>query len=193
MKIGEAIAATPIAGAYKGSTVAYVFGQMYGAYGNQWLDKWMSGKLNPEGADIGVKSAMLSWSTALFHFEQASIEAACVAVIDPKRRPKAEYPPSLPEFLGYCQAVRRPPPIMIQDRSLETGTHEARMRIATIRLEQRAAKVRGVGLGHLHDLIGEAVQLAGGSLEELVAWQMVQPTGDRNGEDGSKRKEVAEL
>lgn len=196
MKVGEiarlAIATTPNASAAADtstrSPVRYVFGRMHGAYGNQWLDKWRTGKLDATGTvDLGVKSAMSDWSIAMVGYEQAAIEAACVAVIDPKRRPRNEFPPSLPEFLAFCSSIRKAPPTALQDRSQETDGAEGRSRIARIRVAQLAERAEGNSLNRLHDLIAGAVQLAGGTLEQLSAWTMIA-TGDRDGNEVARKR-----
>lgn len=160
------------------STVRLVFGRMHGAYGAAWLDKWRTGVIDPQGRDRGVASAMVEWALALAPFDTAVLERACEIVQDGGRRAFAQLPPSKPEFIGICRGLVPPkasPPALVS-RVDETAMAEGRERLAAIKaqtLQDRTAEFPGA-LERLHDLIVEAYRLAGGRLEELTQWHMVE-------------------
>lgn len=197
MKIGDltapALAQTPVGERARPRRQSFplaaeVFGRMYGAYGNLWLDKWATGQLDSAGHDRGVQSAMASWEEALQPFPPPVLHKACDAVFDGRRRPRAEFPPSLPEFIEACRASmpRLSSDRMLVDRTNETLHAEGRARIAEIRARHLAEAARSNRINAWHDLISEAVILAGGSREDLTSWQMLRPTGEED--DGASRR-----
>lgn len=72
-----------------------MFARMHAMYGKHWLDLWESAPM----AD--VKAA---WASDLAGFKAGQIKAALDHC-----RANCKFPPTLPEFVGYCRQFRQEP------------------------------------------------------------------------------------
>ena len=79
-----------------------LFVVLQGAYGTQFLAKFHGGELNRQGEDKGVRAAQLVWDAALAEFPDDVIESASKSI----HRECPEFPPSLPQFLRVCEALK---------------------------------------------------------------------------------------
>lgn len=84
------------------SWVDRIFYRMQGLYGSLWLQRWKTGEINADGADLGLLSAKAVWAEALAGVSGEAISAAITAC------QAISLPPTLPEFLSLCRdAMRR--------------------------------------------------------------------------------------
>ena len=74
---------------------------MHGYYGALFLSKWANGVVE-NGVDCGVADAMKVWSYELRRYDAKTVLEA----IGRCKTAHPEYPPSLPQFVALCEAVK---------------------------------------------------------------------------------------
>ena len=79
-----------------------VFRVLHGFYGNLFLSRFSTGLIDGQGNDAGVVSARQIWGHGLRSFDSDNVKTALAQCLT--RHP--EYPPSLPQFVGMCEAAR---------------------------------------------------------------------------------------
>ena len=152
-------------------TVNRLFMLFHGWYGNLFISKFATGERDANGKDKGIKSARIVWASELREFDAETVMEAA-------RRCKArheEFPPSLPQFVAICKAVRPRPAFSAPRPSNVIGmSDELRAQHSKRIREEAMAKLRARmdadtghmrvddGLTGLHQLIAKAVGLAGG-------------------------------
>ena len=80
---------------------ARVFRAMHGYYGALFLSKWANGVVE-NGVDCGVSDAMKVWAYELRRYDAKTVLEA----IGRCKTAHPEYPPSLPQFMALCEAVK---------------------------------------------------------------------------------------
>lgn len=152
------------------TTVKRLFMLFHGWYGNLFLSKFATGDLDAEGKDRGIKSARVVWASELREFDAEVVMEAARRC----RTEHVEFPPSLPQFISICKAVR-PRQVFKAEPTNRIGVSEEfrSQRSKQIR-EQAMAKLRArmdaetgfmrvdEGLNGLKQLIAKAAALAGG-------------------------------
>ncbi len=73
---------------------------MQGHYGTRFLNMWKTGQTLADGTDVGVKNAMACWAEKLSGFAEQPERIKRVLDTLPAE------PPSLPQFVDLCRAVR---------------------------------------------------------------------------------------
>lgn len=147
-----------------------VFMVLHGFYGNLFLSKYATGSVE-DGEDQGISNARKVWAHGLRDFDAETIKAAL-------RRCQiahGEYPPSLPQFVALCAAIKpreafKPPPLPALTMSpelAEARIREHRQKAAELLESMKAPKETGLDL--LKQAIASAVREAGGDeAAELV-------------------------
>lgn len=147
-----------------------VFMVLHGFYGNLFLSKYATGSVE-DGEDQGISNARKVWAHGLRDFDAETIKAALRRC----QTAHGEYPPSLPQFVALCAAIKpreafKPAPLPALTMSTELA--EARMRehrqkAAELLESMKATKETGLDL--LKQAIASAVREAGGDeAAELV-------------------------
>ena len=138
-----------------------VFRAMHGFYGQLWLSKFATGEAGADGADAGVLSAKRIWAHGLRHFDAGTVRFALRQCLE--RHP--EFPPSLPQFVALCEAVKPREVFKALPMSAELyaeRSKEAREKLRELRERiQPVARTSG-GLALLFEAIADAVKCAGG-------------------------------
>lgn len=157
------------------ATVKRLFMLFHGWYGNLLIARYNTGETGLDGKDRGVASAVKVWQSELAPFAAEDIEAAAQRC----RTDHPKYPPTLPEFVSLCKAVRVRPavqangPMKIEMSEGLRSSYTARARAQAMaayraKLEAEVGAVRtGPGLAGLQQLVAQAVALAGG--DEVAA------------------------
>lgn len=153
------------------TTVNRLFMLFHGWYGNLFISKFATGKRDENGKDKGIKSARVVWASELREFDAETVMEAAKRCKDAH----VEYPPSLPQFVSICKAVRprqvftAPPPANRIGMSDELrAAHSKRIRDEAMaklraRMDAETGHIRvDEGLTGLKQLIAKAVDLAGG-------------------------------
>ena len=152
-----------------------VFRAMHGYYGALFLSKWANGVVE-NGEDRGVADAMRVWAYELRRYDAK-------VVLDAISRCKTahpEYPPSLPQFVGLCEAVK--PREVFKALPMSAELYAERSKEAREKLRQLRERIQPVartsgGLALLFEAIADAVKCAGG--DEIAALRrldgMVKP------------------
>lgn len=152
------------------SPVKRLFLLFHGYYGALFLSRYQTGDDDLQGKDRGVKSAMKVWQAELAHFEPQDIEAAAMRC----KADHPDFPPTLPQFLALCKAVRvrqptkpnGPGAIEMSGELRSSYTAKARAEAMHRYRANLAAEVGKVetegGIRGMQTLIAQAVALAGG-------------------------------
>lgn len=140
------------------STANDVFKMLHGAYGNLFLSKYATGVVDAKGRDQGVASARKVWAHSLRDVP----EAVVVDALDRCQKADPEYPPSLPQFMGFCRACA---PRQVYQFALPAPSvgWTAKSRMARDLLSGiKASQGTPSGLTLLKQAIADAVGTAGG-------------------------------
>jgi hypothetical protein len=139
-----------------------VFMVLHGFYGSLFLSKYATGSLE-NGEDQGISNARKVWAHSLREYEAETIKGAlrrCQSV-------HAEFPPSLPQFVALCAAIKpreayAPPPLPALTMSPEL--REERMRQHRQKAAELAQSLKDVetGLDLLKQAIAQSFAEAGG-------------------------------
>lgn len=84
------------------ATIERLFMLFHGYWGNHALDRFAIGRTDESGADIGLVNAKRQWGRELAEFDGNTLYAAAKRARDAGLK----FAPSLPEFIGYCRAIR---------------------------------------------------------------------------------------
>lgn len=152
-------------------TVKRLFMLFHGWYGNLFLSKFATGDLDADGKDRGIKSARIVWASELREFDAEVVMEAAARC----KSSHQEFPPSLPQFIAICKAIRpratfkaEAPTNRIGMSAEAKSAHSRRVR------EEAMAKLRArmdaetghmrvdAGLDGLKQLVAKAVALGGG-------------------------------
>lgn len=168
--LSQPTAAQPAANADADVTVKRLFMLFHGWYGNLFLSKFATGDLDADGKDRGIKSARIVWTSELRDYEPEVVMDAAARC----KTEHAEFPPSLPQFIALCKAVRPRPVFRAEPPANRIGmSDELRSQYSRRVREQAMAKLRaridaetglmrvGDGLDALKQLIAKAAALAG--------------------------------
>lgn len=148
-----------------------LFKVLHGRYGQLFLSKYATGRVNDQGHDMGVISARQVWA----HDLRGQTPQAVKGAIERMRTDYPEFPPSGPQFLALCnreardlqgaqeveQARLRLP---ASGRAHSDATKAAReAALAKIAEHTRLRKpAEESGINALKSLVAEAIALAGG-------------------------------
>ncbi len=144
-----------------------VFRAMHGYYGALFLSKWANGVVE-NGEDRGVADAMRVWA-----YELRSYDAK--VVLDAISRCKTahpEFPPSLPQFVGLCEAVKprqvfRALPMSAELHAERSKAHREKLNALRASMQPKAG-----GLSLLFAAIADAVKCGGG--DEVAALKRLE-------------------
>jgi hypothetical protein len=146
-----------------------VFMVLHGFYGNLFLSKFSTGSVEANGEDQGIANARRIWAYSLREYDADTIKAALRRC----QTSHPEFPPSLPQFVSICAAVKprqayKPATLPAIGMSEELWAKRRQEHLA--RATEAARKVREVedaGLNPLKRAIAAAVAEAGG--DEVAA------------------------
>lgn len=156
--------------------VKRLFMLFHGWYGNLLIARYQTGDTGLDGKDRGVASAMKVWQSELARFEPEDVEAAAARC----QTDHPKYPPTLPEFVALCKAVRVRPMMKVNgtlkvemSEGLRSSyTAKARAQAMHRYRANLAAEVGMVnapdGARGLQVLIAQAVALAGGDEVQVL-------------------------
>ena len=144
---------------------ARVFRAMHGYYGALFLSKWANGVVE-NGVDCGVSDAMKVWAYELRRYDAKTVLEA----IGRCKTAHPEYPPSLPQFVALCEAVK--PREVFKALPMSAELYAERSKEAREKLRQLRERIQPVarasgGLALLFEAIADAVKCAGG--DEIAA------------------------
>lgn len=140
-----------------------VFRAMHGYYGAAFLSKWANGCVE-DGEDKGVLDAMRVWAWELKGYDEKVVLDAIARCKDAHR----EWPPSLPQFLALCEAVkpreaqRFAIPMSADLVKQRNAPHIAKLAALRDRIAGKREAEASLGLAPLFEAIGDAVANAGG-------------------------------
>ncbi len=167
----DAIAQQPAHNADADVTVKRLFMLFHGWYGNLFISKFATNERDENGRDKGIKSARIVWASELREFDPEIVMLAAQRA----KTEHQEFPPSLPQFVAICRAVRpraafKAPegPARIGMSAEARSEHSRRVRDAAMaklraRMDGETGHVRvDEGLNGLKQLIAKAVALGGG-------------------------------
>lgn len=156
------------------ATVKRLFMLFHGWYGNLLIARYQTGETGLDGKDRGVASAMKVWQAELARFAPEDVESAAARC----QADHPKFPPTLPEFVALCKAVRVRPafqpngPGAIEMSGELRSSYTARARAeamhryrANLAAEVGKVETEG-GIRGMQTLIAQAVALAGG--DEVV-------------------------
>lgn len=158
-----------------------VFMVLHGFYGNLFLSKFATGGTE-NGEDQGIANARKVWAYSLREHDAETIKGALRRC----QTAHPEFPPSLPQFLSLCAAIKpreayKPPPLPALTMSLEL--REERLRQHRQKAAELAASLQEVeaGLDLLKQVIAQSIAEAGGdeAAELLRLDRMLAPTRGR--------------
>lgn len=156
-----------------------VFMVLHGFYGNLFLSKFATGSLE-NGEDQGIANARKVWAYSLREHDAETIKGALRRC----QTSHPEFPPSLPQFLALCAAIRpresyKPPPLPALTMSQELRDErqrEHRQRATDLAQRMKDSEPES-GLTLLKQAIARAFADAGGdeALELLRLDRMLAP------------------
>jgi len=137
---------------------ARVFRAMHGYYGALFLSKWANGVVE-NGVDCGVSDAMKVWAYELRRYDAKTVLEA----IGRCKTAHPEFPPSLPQFVGLCEAVKprqvfRALPMSAELHAERSKAHREKLNALRASMQPKAEG----GLSLLFAAIADAVKCAGG-------------------------------
>jgi hypothetical protein len=149
--------------------VKRVFMVLHGFYGNLFFTKFATGQVE-NNEDQGIANARKIWAHGLRDYDADTIRAALRAT--QARHP--EFPPSLPQFTALCaankpRAVFRAAPGLIEMSGALRSVYARDARAINARHTEKKERLANgfkssvEGLAGLHELIANAVGLAGGN------------------------------
>lgn len=165
---GADLGKRPQPGAAIEADIKRLFMLFHGWYGALFLARYATGDTGVDGKDRGTMSAMLVWQSRLAAFDGEVVRAAAERC----ETDHPQYPPTLPEFVAICRAVK--PRVTTQEQfkiQMSEGlrsSYTARARaeaMARYRANERAAEgavATDDGYPGLQQLVASAVSLAGG-------------------------------
>jgi hypothetical protein len=136
----------------------------HGMYGNVLLDKYRTGKLNDKNEDMGILSAQAVWLHDLKAFDFETIQAAR----DKCRERYKSWPPTSPEFVDLCRAVRprraqAPVPELAMSDELKAEIKQRnRQMISELKASRLGKQDFGTGLPALLLMVAKSIGDAGG-------------------------------
>ena len=139
-------------------TANNVFKVFHGFYGNLFLSKFVSGKVDADGADKGVVDAISIWAHGLRDFDLSTVKTALARTMDTH----PEYPPTLPQFVALCKACA---PRQVYQHALPAPSvdrTEKAKKARELLLGIKADKPVTSGLNLLKQAIADAVRCGGG-------------------------------
>lgn len=148
--------------------IRHVFKVLHGFYGNLFLSKWQTGTTDDSGEDQGIANARRIWAYSLREHAIDDIKLAlrrCQTV-------HTEFPPSLPQFLALCDAIKPRPvstaihpnfrPELTMSPEARAAWRAEQRRKATEAAHRQAAAAEPTGLDVLKQCIATAARDAGG-------------------------------
>ena len=147
---------------------ARVFRAMHGYYGALFLSKWANGVVE-NGVDCGVSDSMKVWAYELRRYDAKVVLEA----IGRCKTAHPEYPPSLPQFVALCEAVK--PREVFKALPMSAALHAERSKAHREKLRELRTSMRPKaegGMSLLFAAIVDAVKCGGG--DELAALRRLE-------------------
>lgn len=140
-----------------------VFMVLHGFYGNLFLNKFSTGSVE-NGEDQGIANARRVWAHGLQDYDADTVKAALRRC----QHAHPEFPPSLPQFVALCAAIKpreaykppAPPALTMSPELSEKIIAENRQKLAEI--AQALKDQEESGLTPLKQAIAAAVAAGGG-------------------------------